>query len=61
MQNQQVQQRMASLREDPEFKQMFQEIQAGGMGALMKYMNDPKVSSSWAGSHHGSLVAWSLA
>lgn len=43
MQNQQVQQRMQALREDPEFKQMFQEIQSGGMGALMKYMNDPKV------------------
>ena len=46
MQNQQVQQRMAALREDPEFKQMFAEIQTGGMGALMKYMNDPKVSWS---------------
>lgn len=43
MQNQQVQQRMQALREDPEFKQMFAEIQSGGMGALMKYMNDPKV------------------
>jgi hypothetical protein len=34
---------LKALREDPEFKQMFQEIQSGGMGALMKYMNDPKV------------------
>lgn len=35
---------MQALREDPEFKQMFEEIQKGGMGAMMKYMNDPKVS-----------------
>jgi hypothetical protein len=25
---------------------MFSEIQSGGMGALMKYMNDPKASRS---------------
>lgn len=25
---------------------MFEEIQTGGMGALMKYMNDPRVSST---------------
>lgn len=37
-----------ALREDPEFKQMFAEIQSGGMGALMKYMNDPKVGG-WEG------------
>lgn len=43
MQNQQMQQRMQELRNDPEFKSMFEEIQKGGMGALMKYMNDPKV------------------
>jgi hypothetical protein len=35
---------LQALREDPEFKQMFEEIQTGGMGALMKYMNDPRVS-----------------
>lgn len=35
---------LQALREDPEFKQMFAEIQSGGMGALMKYMNDPKAS-----------------
>lgn len=34
-----------ALRDDPEFKQMFEEIQSGGMGALMKYMNDPKASN----------------
>lgn len=43
MQNQQLQQRMQELRNDPEFKDMFEEIQKGGMGALMKFMNDPKV------------------
>lgn len=43
MQNQQLQQRMQELRNDPEFKSMFEEIQSGGMGALMKYMNDPRV------------------
>eukprot|EP00879_Flechtneria_rotunda_P004810 GHRR01005082.1.p1 GENE.GHRR01005082.1~~GHRR01005082.1.p1 ORF type:complete len:272 (+),score=126.73 GHRR01005082.1:114-929(+) len=43
MQNQQLQQRMQELKNDPEFKGMFDEIQKGGMGALMKYMNDPKV------------------
>lgn len=34
---------MQELRNDPEFKQMFEEIQKGGMGALMKYMNSPQV------------------
>lgn len=29
-------QRMAELKDDPEFKEMFAEIQKGGMGALMK-------------------------
>uniref|UniRef100_A0A383W1I4 STI1/HOP DP domain-containing protein n=1 Tax=Tetradesmus obliquus TaxID=3088 RepID=A0A383W1I4_TETOB len=43
MQNQQLQQRMQELRSDPEFKEMFEDIQKGGMGALMKYMNDPRV------------------
>ncbi|KAF6244135.1 hypothetical protein COO60DRAFT_1650840 [Scenedesmus sp. NREL 46B-D3] len=43
MQNQQLQQRMQELKDDPEFKEMFADIQKGGMGALMKYMNDPRV------------------
>lgn len=43
MQNQQLQERMQQLRSDPELKDIFEEIQKGGMGALMKYMNDPKV------------------
>lgn len=33
--------RAASLREDPELAPMFEEIKSGGMGAMMKYMNDP--------------------
>ncbi len=28
------------LQEDPELKPIFEEIQKGGMGAMMKYMND---------------------
>lgn len=36
MQNEALQARMAELRQDPEFKAMFEEIQKGGMGALMK-------------------------
>lgn len=43
MQNQQLQQRMQELKNDPEFKEMFEEIRTGGIGAMMKYMNDPKV------------------
>lgn len=37
----QLQQRLQQLQGDPEFKQMFEDIQRGGMGALMKYWNDP--------------------
>ena len=36
MRNEALQKRMAELREDPELKGMFEEIQKGGMGALMK-------------------------
>ena len=32
-----------ALQNDPELKPMFQEMQTGGMGAMMKYWNDPKV------------------
>jgi len=39
---------MQELRNDPEFKQMFEEIQKGGMGALMKYMNSPQARTSEA-------------
>ena len=30
------------MQEDPELKPMFEEMQRGGMQAMMKYMNDPK-------------------
>ncbi len=43
MSNQSVMQRIAELREDPELGPMFEEIKSGGMPALMKFMNDPKV------------------
>eukprot|EP00198_Chlamydomonas_reinhardtii_P002423 XP_001691759.1 predicted protein [Chlamydomonas reinhardtii] len=42
MQNQALQQRMASLKDDPEFADIFADIQKGGMQALMKYYNDPE-------------------
>ncbi|KAL4451917.1 hypothetical protein ABPG75_007579 [Micractinium tetrahymenae] len=35
-------QKMAELREDPELKPVFEEIKSGGIGAMMKYMNDPR-------------------
>ena len=41
MSNAAVQERMASLRSDPDLAPMFEDIQKGGVGALMKYMNDP--------------------
>jgi hypothetical protein len=37
-----------------EFKEMFEDIQKGGMGALMKYMNDPRVLSK-LGSRLGDV------
>lgn len=33
--------KMQELKEDPELKPVFEEMKAGGMAALMKYMNDP--------------------
>jgi Ankyrin repeats (3 copies) len=41
MQNTELQERLKSLQGDPEFKGMFEDIQENGIGALMKYMNDP--------------------
>lgn len=41
MNNPQYMEKMAQLREDPELKPVFEEIQTGGMAAMMKYMNDP--------------------
>jgi hypothetical protein len=37
MRNEALQARLAELREDPEMKGVFEEIQKGGMGALMKW------------------------
>ena len=37
-----VQERLTALKDDPEFQEMFDDIKANGMGALMKYYNDPK-------------------
>ena len=45
MANPEIQARMAELKDDPEFKDMFKEIETGGMPALMKYFNDPQVLS----------------
>jgi hypothetical protein len=36
LRNEALQRRMAELKEDPEFKEAFQEIQKGGMAAMMK-------------------------
>jgi hypothetical protein len=41
MSNSAVQERMAKLRTDPDLAPMFEDIQANGVAALMKYMNDP--------------------
>jgi hypothetical protein len=60
MQNQQLQQRMQELRNDPEFKDMFEEIQKGGMGALMKFMNDPKVILQQHTRLHAHVLAFLL-
>ena len=40
MANPALQQKLQGMRDDPEFKDMFEDIQKNGMGALMKYMND---------------------
>jgi hypothetical protein len=44
MANPELQKRVAALQEDPEFQDMFADIQKNGMGALMKYMNDPALA-----------------
>ncbi|CAG9460628.1 unnamed protein product [Pedinophyceae sp. YPF-701] len=36
------QEKVAALKDDPEFKEMFDDIKSNGMGAIMKYYNDPK-------------------
>lgn len=40
MQNEDTQKRIKEMREDPELKAKFEEIQKGGFGAMMKAMND---------------------
>lgn len=40
MQNEKVQKRFEELRNDPDLEPMFEEIEKGGMPALMKFMND---------------------
>lgn len=32
-----------TVQNDPELRPMFEEMKTGGMGAMMKYWNDPKV------------------
>eukprot|EP00884_Botryococcus_braunii_P019555 jgi/Botrbrau1/6283/Bobra.0129s0028.1 len=41
MSNQEIQKRMAKLKEDPELAPMFADIEKNGMAAMMKYWNDP--------------------
>ncbi|KAG2493477.1 hypothetical protein HYH03_008293 [Edaphochlamys debaryana] len=55
MQNEQLKQRMQQLKDDPEFAEIFAEIQKGGMPALMKYYQDPKFLSK-LGEKLGDVV-----
>ncbi|CAK9254924.1 unnamed protein product [Sphagnum jensenii] len=41
----QLEQRMAQVREDPTLKPVLEEIESGGPAAMMKYWNDPAVLS----------------
>lgn len=43
MQDKGLQEKLKGLQDDPEFKDMFEDIQKNGMGAMMKYMNDQTV------------------
>lgn len=38
-----MQQRIRALQEDEELKPMFEDMKTGGMGAMMKYMNNPEM------------------
>lgn len=42
-QKEQLEARLAQVREDPQLKSVLDEIQTGGPAAMMKYWNDPKV------------------
>lgn len=44
-QKEQLEARLAQVREDPELKSVLDEIQTGGPSAMMKYWNDPTVLS----------------
>lgn len=37
-----LQTKLAQLKDDPEFAEMFDDLKNNGMQALMKYYNDPK-------------------
>jgi len=45
MSNPDMMKKMAELREDPELAPFFEEIKAGGMAAMMRFMNDEKFLS----------------
>jgi hypothetical protein len=41
--NEALKKKMEELKDDPELKDMFEDIKKNGMGAFQKYYNDPKV------------------
>lgn len=55
MSNSNIMSRAAELRDDPELKPIFDEIRAGGMAAMMKYMNDETFLSK-IGSKMGDVI-----
>lgn len=54
-QKEQLEARLAQVREDPDLKGVLDEIQTGGPSAMMKYWNDPKVLSK-LGKAMGSAI-----
>ena len=42
-QSKEFQDKIEKMKDDPELKEMFDEMKMGGMQAMMKYWNDPKV------------------
>lgn len=50
--------KMQELKEDPELKPVFEEMKAGGMAALMKYMNDPAFLGVATYVDPSPLVCW---
>lgn len=57
MANPELQKRMAELKDDPQFEEMFKEIETGGMPALMKFINDPQVLSKLGKKLEGVQMA----